>query len=556
MDRAVLDYGSRNRDKLLYNIYVMGKSSIERGNRDHWTIHPQRIAALEAAAAGAEIDLGRGRRAAPKHLYEEVLHDPDHRDPRGYILPADQADFPTATKFVNTLIKSGIAIHRATADFEVGGKSYPRGSYVVKAAQAFRPFVIDMFEPQDHPNDFAYPGGPPIAPYDATGWTLAFQMGVEFDRIFDGFDGPFEKIEGFAETAAGTVSNAQGARGFLLSHDYVDAFVVMNRMMETGENVYWLSQPITIDGNQYSAGTIYIRSTRGTQGRLEQMAAELGLSFEGVSSIPQTAALQLENVRIGLWDRYGGSMPSGWTRWLFEQFEFPFEVVYPPRLDQGNLKRDFDVLIFSTGAIPAMDGQAAQLPDPTTIPEEYRAQLGRVTVETTVPQLREFLEDGGTIITIGTSANLATHLGLPIGNHMVDANGGTLPAEEYFIPGSILEARVDNSNPIAYGIDNSVDMMFNRSPVFRFEAGAEALGVRRVAWYDSETPLRSGWAWGQEHTRNGLAAIEADVGEGKLYIFGPEVLYRGQPHRTFKFVFNGIYLAGAKEASASEMPIP
>jgi hypothetical protein len=50
-----------------------------------------------------------------------------------------------------------------------------------------------MFEPQDHPNDFAYPGGPPIAPYDATGWTLAFQMGVEFDRILDGFDGPFEK---------------------------------------------------------------------------------------------------------------------------------------------------------------------------------------------------------------------------------------------------------------------------------------------------------------------------------------------------------------------------
>jgi hypothetical protein len=98
---------------------------------------------------------------------------------------------------VNALIKSGITIHRTTAECQVAGKTYPRGSYVVKAAQAFRPHVIDMFEPQDHPNDFAYPGGPPIAPYDATGWTLAFQMGVEFDRILDGFDGPFEKIEGF-----------------------------------------------------------------------------------------------------------------------------------------------------------------------------------------------------------------------------------------------------------------------------------------------------------------------------------------------------------------------
>jgi hypothetical protein len=557
MDRAVLDYASRNRDKLLFNIYRMGKNSIERGSRDHWTIHPERIAALEEEAAGSEMDLGRGRRAVPTRLYETVLHDPDHRDARGYILPADQADFPTATKFVNTLMKSGVAIHRATADFQVGGKTYPHGSYVVKAAQAYRPFVIDMFEPQVHPNDFAYPGGPPIAPYDATGWTLAFQMGVEFDRILEGFDGPFEKIEGFAEAPAATVSNAQGARGFLLSHDYVDAFVVINRLRETGENVYWLSQPVTVDGNDYKAGTIYIRSRGGTQGRLEQMAAELGVNFHGVSSMPRTEALQLDDVRIGLWDQYGGSMPSGWTRWLFEQFEFPFEVVYPPRLDQGNLGREFDVLVFPTGAIPVAatlayeDPYSTQIFDPTSVPEEYRDRLGSVSTDVTVPQLKEFLEDGGTIITIGSSGSLAMHLDLPVGDHLVDANGRALPGEEYFIPGSILEARVDNSNPIAYGLDERIDLMFNRSPVFRLEVGAEARGVRRVAWYDTDTPLRSGWAWGQQHLRNGLAGIEADVGEGKLYIFGPEVLYRGQPHRTFKFVFNGIYLATAREASAN-----
>ena len=169
-----------------------------------------------------------------------------------------------------------------------------------------------------------------------------------------------------------------------------------------------------------------------------------------------------------------------------------------------------------------------------------------MSTDVTVPQLREFLEDGGTIITMGTSASLAEHLGLPIGNHLVDASGNPLSSEEYFIPGSILEARVDNTNPIAYGIGERVDMMFNRSPVLRSESGAAAQGVRPVAWYDSDAPLRSGWAWGQEHVKNGLAAIEANVGEGKLYIFAPEVLYRSQPHGTFKFVFNGIYLSTAK----------
>ena len=55
-------------------------------------------------------------------------------------------------------------VHRATAPFTVGGKSYPAGSYVVKTAQAFRPHVLDMFEPQDHPDDIPYPGGPPTPP--------------------------------------------------------------------------------------------------------------------------------------------------------------------------------------------------------------------------------------------------------------------------------------------------------------------------------------------------------------------------------------------------------
>src|SRR5439155_1339756 len=115
--------------------------------------------------------------------YFAILRDPDERDPRGYVLPADQPDFLTATKFVNTLIKNGITVMRASQPFDVKGKRYPSGSFVIKTAQAFRPHVLDMFEPQDHPNDFQYPGGPPIPPYDNAGYTLAFQMGVQFDRI-------------------------------------------------------------------------------------------------------------------------------------------------------------------------------------------------------------------------------------------------------------------------------------------------------------------------------------------------------------------------------------
>ena len=47
-------------------------------------------------------------------------------------------------------------------------------------------------------------------------------------------------------------------------------------------------------------------------------------------------------------------MPSGWTRWILEQFEFPFTRVYAPELDAGNLNAKYDVLIFVDGAIPAV----------------------------------------------------------------------------------------------------------------------------------------------------------------------------------------------------------
>ena len=184
-NRAVLDVASRYRETLLFNIYRMGRNGIERGNRDTWTFSPQRIAALRAATGA--------RGTASTRAYEQ-LRAPQLRDARGYILPSDQPDFLTATKFVDALLKAGITVHRATAAFPVSTRTYPAGSFVVKTAQAFRPHVLDMFEPQDHPDDVPYPGGPPTPPYDSAGWTLAFQMGVKFDRVLDAFDGPFERV--------------------------------------------------------------------------------------------------------------------------------------------------------------------------------------------------------------------------------------------------------------------------------------------------------------------------------------------------------------------------
>jgi hypothetical protein len=138
MNRAVLDYASRNRERLLFNTWRMATNSIERGREDSWTITPKRIEALEAAAKGGPVE--RSGAVDPK-LYDTVLHDPAKRDARGYILTADQADLPTAVKFLNALIKAGVDVKRANKPFTVAGKTYPAGSFVVRADQAYRPHM-------------------------------------------------------------------------------------------------------------------------------------------------------------------------------------------------------------------------------------------------------------------------------------------------------------------------------------------------------------------------------------------------------------------------------
>ena len=553
-NRAILDLASRMKENVLYNRYVMGKRSIERGGTDTWTPRPHRFAAArQTAGAGGEAALWA------------ALHKPEDRDPRAFIMPASQADFPTATKFVNALLETGITVHRATRDFAVQGKTYPARSYVVFAAQAFRPHVMDMFEPQDHPDNFAYPGAAPTRPYDNAGWTLAFQMGVEFDRILEpfGIGGPaLSGVEGFERIPDWNISPPAGAvrggarpTGYTFSRHVLDSFLAINRLLAAGEDV-----------SSMKSGGFYVAAKPTTVARLQTIAATRGISFDGVAAAPAAPSTltKLSAPRVGLWDQYGGSTEAGWARWILEQFEFPFTRVFAPDLDAGGLNATYDTLIFVNGGIPATvnggipatvnggipaggagrrgaGGRGAGAATPLNVPAEYRNQIGSVSVDRTLPQIRAFLDNGGTVIAMDSAAlNLARYLDLDLQNHLLE-NGVPLPATKFFTPGSVLQARVDTTRPLAYGMNPHTDVFFDNSQVWTLGPNAAAQGLQRIMWFDSKTPLRSGWSWGQAYLENGVIAADAPVGKGRVVLLGAEMLWRGQPHGTFALVFNGIY---------------
>lgn len=566
LNYAVLDYAARQRDEVLFNIYKMGRNAIDKGNRDSWTLSPKHADAITAAYKKDQKDtaatndgsdpygwMRRGNNI-PMKYYDAVYKDAAQRDPRGYILSAAQPDFPTAVKFINALIKAGIGVSKATTAFTVAGKQYPAGSYIVKTNQSFRPHVLDMFEPQDHPNDFQYPGGPPIRPYDAAGWTLAFQMGIQYDRILDGFDGPFAKLPyGELQSPPATILPAT-ASGYLLSAQENNAFIAVNDLLKAGVKVFRLQQ----DANGLAAGSFFVPAGAKAKEVLQQSVTTLGVKAMAVRKRP-SHLLPATAMRIALWDTYGGSMPSGWVRWMMEQYHFPFEVIYPQDIDTGHLREKYDAIIFVTRAIPPVAGGETNRygytqkdPLPEEIPAGYRHTLGKITKEKSIPELKKFLESGGTVITIGSSTNLAYHLGLPVYNALVetDKNGKEmpLPGTKYFVPGSILQVSFDTTQPAAWGMPATGDINFDNSPVFKLQPGAAEKGVKPIAWFATDKSLRSGWAWGQTYLKDGVAAFSATVGSGMLYAYGPEITFRAQPHGTFKLLFNGLY--GGKETNA------
>ncbi len=550
LNYAVLNYASRHRDELLMNIYLMGKNSMDRGSRDTWSLSPSKIEAINKLQ---EDSMKRSRAASASNritvsvkFYDSVMNDKAFRDPRGYIIPSDQPDFATAVEFLNALIKTGVVVQKATADFSVSGKKYPANSFVVKTNQAFRPHVLDMFEPQDHPNDFQYPGGPPVPPYDAAGWTLAYQMGVQFDRIMEGFEGPFEKNPPGQIIKISGPAVKKSAKGYVLDARANTSYKAVNNLMNIGIEVARIVN--LAPGSTYSKGSFYIPANSKSNLIINKIATENNVRFIEVDQKPALLT-KIKKAKIALWDTYGGSMPSGWVRFILEKYDYSFELLFAKDIDAGNLRSKYDVIVFVGGAIPDTSSRIGRRGRDTlnaeNIPEAYKKMTGAVNAERSIPELKLFMEKGGHIVTIGSSTQLAYHLQLPISNAMVEIVNGEekpLSRDKYYTPGSILQMTVDNDQVATSGLRSLTDVYFDNSPVFKMHPDAVSKGIiKPLGWFANDKVLRSGWSWGEAYLKNGVTAFEANVGNGKLFAFGPEITFRAQAQGTFKLLFNQLY---------------
>src|SRR5205814_10693464 len=85
-------------------------------------------------------------------------------------------------------------------------------------------------------------------------------------------------------------------------------------------------------------------------------------------------------------------------------------------------------------------------------------------------------------------------------------------------------------------------------------AGTGSSGVRVLARYaDTNELLMSGWINGGTRIAGKAAALDVALGRGHVVLTGFGVVFRGQPHGTFKFLLNPILESAVDGATGSSV---
>ncbi|MDQ3388351.1 MAG: M14 family metallopeptidase [Gemmatimonadota bacterium] len=448
--------------------------------------------------------------------------------PFAYVIPSGQRDPGSAADMLRVLRKGGVELHEMRAPFRAGGREFPAGSRVVLMAQPYRAHALDLLEPQRYPEMRRYPGGPPQVPYDVAGWTLPLQMGVEAVEIAEPF--PTESLFRIDSVRVHPGSVTGSGTAYALDPRMNATHRAIHEVLRDGGEVSFLPEPFAAAaGERWPVGTPVVSGVPDLRGRVSRWAAEWGVDAAVASPRENASASELNRLRIGLHRPWTASMDEGWTRWVFEEWGVPYDTLRDDAVRRGNLAERYDVIV-----IPSTSYRQLTEGAPRAHPA-YAGGLGREGVAA----LRAFAEGGGTLILLDAAVELGIRdLGIPVRD--VNATQDTADAVRWYAPGSILRVQWDAAHPLAYGMPEESAVYYARSPVLELLPGAT--GVRVVGRYPEKDLLLSGYAQGEERVAGRAALVEAEVGRGRVILFGFRPQHRAQSHETFKVLFNALYL--------------
>ena len=487
----------------------------------------EKIAVRAALLHGAR---NRGRWL--RSFYEVGRQAVQRSQPYAFVLPADQDDPQSLKDLVDVLQFGMVEVHRARQPFRVdstklespphgqrGRVDFPAGSYLIPMQQPYSSFAKTLLEVQRYPELRQYPGGPLKRPYDVTAHTLGIQLGVETYSTEVAFDVdsdilgpralPQERFEGEGDY-------------WLFSHTNNASVLAVNRLLTSGNTVYWAPNGFRVGAEGFAVGTFMARVDRD-QETLRGSLRGLPISVRQVDRRPQLAWQRIRGPRIGLYKSFAPSIDEGWTRWTLEEYEFPYKSLLNRDIQEADLT-EYDVIV-----IPHQDPELILGGLGKPYPPEYRGGIEQQGLN----RLKQFMEKGGTVVLLGSSTRLASpDWGIEVG----DVTGG-LSSRHLYVPGSLLRVEVNNRHPLGYGMPAEAAVMFVKSPAF------DLTDEQSVVRYSNKDLLLSGWIEGQEHLQGRSALGLSRLGKGRLILIGFRTQFRAQTRGTYKFLFNSLYWA-------------
>ena len=506
----------------------------------HWTLRD--IVDYEMIATMALLETAADRRETiVRQIYEvnrQTVEDGKKSNPSAILVPVEhQQDAREAAHLVEKLNMGGVEIYRADGAFEADGKSYAAGTFVIPMTQVFSRYAKDMLEKQTYPEVRRSPTSAPEPPYDVTAWSLGMLLGVDTVFVKNALPAmKMTKVDGLPKMT-GTVTGTGARFGF----DYKgpDSAIAINRLLKEGAHVGF-------DGPSHVAVTGVAR------GRIEAIAKEFGLGVKAsadsrttnaeartANSEPRTPNVVFHAPRVAMYQPWtGGNMDEGWTRWVLEQYEFNLTSIHNADIRAGKLRQKFDTIIIADqDPRGIMEGY-----DASQIRPEYRGGIGEAGLD----QLKQFVAEGGTLVTMGNACDLAIDkLPIPVRNLKKG-----LTRDQHFAPGAILKLEVDTQHPIGYGVAADTFGFYINSPFFQLTEGFNSQRSSVVARYPNTGVIASGWLKGEELMAGRAAVISIEMNPGKVVLFGLRPQHRAQTHATFPLLFNALYLSAPGDAQS------
>jgi len=263
-------------------------------------------------------------------------------------------------------------------------------------------------------------------------------MGVNVYPVDRDVRGDFAILTGQVPVS-GKVETA--AHGYVLNGRLNDSFTAVNLLLDRGIEVRRVSKAVS---NLHPGDFIVIN---GKESILEKTAQQTGVDFKALKSKIEEGIYRVKRQRIGMYQRfYGGNMDEGWTRFLLEQFAFPYTSLMDNEIKKGNLHKKYDVIILPHDREGMIMGEIPQAYRRylSTYPPEYRSGIGRKGVKA----LREFVRKGGVLVALGDASGFAIKkFELSVRNAVAGKS-----RTDFFCPGSTVWASINSSHPFAYGM--------------------------------------------------------------------------------------------------------